>query len=105
MLFKERLVIVLAAAIILVCYFAPETVINLLFGEAYTSIAPLLWKYGLATALFACSNVFVYYHMSLDRLIPVWITVVGGIAQIVLISTFHKDFAQVIQVQIYLMLG
>ncbi|MCR9065705.1 MAG: oligosaccharide flippase family protein [Cytophagales bacterium] len=98
-------VALLAAAIIFVCYFAPETVINLLFGEQYLSVAPLLWKYGLATALFASSNVFVYYHMSLDRLIPVWITVVGGIAQIVLISVFHEDFAQVIQVQIYLMLG
>lgn len=98
-------VIILASAIILVCYFAPETVIGLLFGEDYISIAPLLWKYGLATALFACSNVFVYYHMSLDRLIPVWITVIGGIGQIILISAFHQDFSEVIQVQIYLMLG
>jgi O-antigen/teichoic acid export membrane protein len=99
------IVTVMALGIVLACYWKPELMIGVLFGEEYISVAPLLWKYGLATALFACSNVFVYYHMSLDRLIPVWITVICGILQIILIILFHKDFAQVIQVQIYLMLG
>jgi O-antigen/teichoic acid export membrane protein len=99
------IVAVMAMVIVLACYWKPVLMIGILFGEEYISVAPLLWKYGLATGLFACSNVFVYYHMSLDRLIPVWITVIGGILQIVFISLFHNDFAQVIEVQIYLMLG
>lgn len=95
----------IAAGIVLFSYFFPEMMVNILFGEAYISIAPLLWKYALATALFALSNVFVYYHISLDRVLPVWITILGGVAQIVLISLFHADFEQVVNVQIYLMVG
>ncbi|AWV99102.1 oligosaccharide flippase family protein [Arcticibacterium luteifluviistationis] len=96
---------IIAAGIVLFSYLFPEMMVNILFGEAYISIAPLLWKYALATALFALSNVFVYYHISLDRVLPVWITILGGIAQIVLISLFHADFEQIINVQIYLMMG
>lgn len=95
----------IAAGIVLFSYLFPELMVNILFGEAYISIAPLLWKYALATALFALSNVFVYYHISLDRVLPVWITILGGIAQIVLITLFHADFEQVVNVQIYLMVG
>jgi len=63
----------------------------------------MLWQYAVATALFACSNVFVYYHLSLDQHQPVWITNIVGIAQISLISNFHQSFEQVIYVQILLM--
>jgi O-antigen/teichoic acid export membrane protein len=79
--------------------------VNILFGEKYLAIAPLLWLYALATALFALVNVFVYYNMSLDRRLPVWLTIIGGILQILLIYTFHNTFEQVIQIQIYLMSG
>lgn len=97
------IVATIAAVIIAASYFYPTEMVNILFGNAYESVAPLLWKYSLATALFALSNVFVYYHLSLDRRLPVWITIIGGIAQIVLISLYHADFEQVIHIQIGLM--
>lgn len=93
----------IAASIVTVCYFLPDLMISILFGEAYLSVAPLLWKYALSTALFACSNVFVYYHLSLDRLLPVWLTILAGIAQIVFLINFHSNFSEVIDVQINLM--
>lgn len=93
----------IATSIVTVCYFLPDLMISILFGKAYLSVAPLLWKYALSTALFACSNVFVYYHLSLDRLLPVWLTILAGIAQIGFLINFHSNFSEVIDVQINLM--
>jgi hypothetical protein len=95
----------MAAIIVMTCYLFPDFMVNTLFGAEYLSVSPFLWKYAFATALFACSNVFVYYHLSLDRTLPVWITILTGILQIVLISIFHEDFNQVINIQIMLMSG
>ena len=97
------LVALMATLIVGFCYFFPDFMVSILFGKEYLSIAPLLWQYAIATALFACSNVFVYYHLSLDHHQPVWITIIAGIAQIVFISIYHQNFEQVIFVQILLM--
>jgi len=96
-------VAVIAGCIVSGTYLFPTWIINILFGTAYLPIAIYLWKYALATALFACANVFVYYNISLSRYMPVWLTLFAGVMQIVLIALFHKDFNQVITVQIYLM--
>src|SRR5690606_15968150 len=39
--------------------FLPELIIRILFGADYLTIAPLLWLYATATALFALANVFI----------------------------------------------
>lgn len=93
----------IASCIVVACYLFPALAVRILFGESYLAIAPLLWQYSLATALFACANVFVYYHLSLDRRTPVSITIVGGLLQIILIALFHQNFQEVIHIQIYLM--
>ncbi|WP_417886530.1 oligosaccharide flippase family protein [Zunongwangia sp.] len=98
-------VCILAATIIGLTYFFPEFIINIMFGEAYVSMASLLWKYALATSLFAISNVFVYYFLSLDKYWPVALSGVFGIAQVVSILLFHESLAQVVNVQISIMLG
>jgi hypothetical protein len=76
---------------------------NTLFGAQYLSVAPLLWKYAVATSLFAGSNVFVYYHMSLDRHLPIYLSIGFGILQIIFLYIYHASFEQVIMVQIALM--
>ena len=98
-------VFIMAGLITLTAYLFPHEIVKILFGERYLSIAPLLWQYAIATGLFACANVFVYYHLSLERRTPVWITLVAGISQILLIVLFHEDFEQVIKIQIGLMTG
>lgn len=104
-LFWGSLLIVagIGIAIILACLFFDEMIINILFGSAYLSVSPLLWKYAVATTLFASANVFAYYYMSLNKYFPVTISVFAGILQIVLIVFFHNDITQVITVQIILM--
>lgn len=96
-------VMTIAAVITAVCYLFPDLVMNTLFGAQYLSVAPLLWKYAVATSLFAGSNVFVYYHMSLDRHLPIYLSIGFGMLQIFFLYIYHANFEQVIYVQIILM--
>ena len=95
----------IGVAIIISCYFLDELIINILFGEAYLPVSHLLWKYAVATTLFASANVFAYYYMSLNKYFPVVLSVLAGVAQISLITIYHQSIEQVILVQILLMLG
>ncbi len=90
----------LSLAIVLGCYFFPEQIIYLLFGDGYLEIAPLLWRYALATGIFAISNIFAYYYLSLDKYLPVVFSGVFGMLQIVLIVLYHNTILQVVNIQI-----
>ena len=92
-----------SAVIVLVTYIMPETVVYLMFGDDYLSIAPLLWKYALATAIFAVANVFSYYFLSISNYIPVIISALLGFTQIILIVFFHDSLGQVVHMQIVAM--
>ncbi|SEL66490.1 Membrane protein involved in the export of O-antigen and teichoic acid [Aquimarina amphilecti] len=96
-------VVGLASVVVLGCYLFPEFAIHVLFGDAYLSMAPLLWKYAIATALFAVSNIFAYYFLSLDQYIPVVVSGLLGISQILLIIFFHSSLLEVVLVQIIAM--
>lgn len=93
----------IAATIIIGCALFPTQIVNLLFGKSYLSITPLLWKYALATGIFAISNIFAYYYLSLDKYIPVVLSGIFGMLQIVLVVFFHENLAQVVHVQIIAM--
>lgn len=81
----------------------PETAVLLLFGEAYISIAPFLGWYALATSLFAVSNIFAYYFLSLDTYLPILFSGIMGFAQIGLIYAFHNTLFDVVMMQIIAM--
>lgn len=93
----------LSTSIVLICAICPELIIQLMFGEAYLAMAPLLWQYALATSLFALSNIFAYYFLSLDEYKPVVFSGLLGVSQIVLIVFFHGNLEMVVQVQIIAM--
>ncbi|APX99606.1 oligosaccharide flippase family protein [Lacinutrix venerupis] len=93
----------IASAIVISCALFPETAITLLFGDSYLAMAPLLWKYALATGLFAISNIFAYYYLSLDRYIPVVISGIFGMLQMGLVVFFHDSLEQVVHMQIIAM--
>ncbi len=94
---------VLTTTIILGCFLFPEQVIRLLFGNGYLEINTLLWKYALATGVFAVSNIFTYYFLSLEKYLPVIFSGVFGLAQVAFIIQFHNSIEQVINVQVYIM--
>lgn len=93
----------ISIGIIVVCLSFPETIITLLFGDNYTAMAPLLWKYAIATSMFAISNIFAYYYLSLDKYIPVVISGVFGMLQIGLVIFYHDSLEQVVHMQIIAM--
>ncbi len=103
-LFKYVLYIALLSVVIVTtCYLLPEFVINVMFGSEYLLMAPLLWKYAIATSLFALSNIFAYYFLSLDKYIPVILSGLLGISQVVLIVFFHNALSEVVTMQIIAM--
>lgn len=93
----------IAMLIVSVCSIFPETAITLLFGKSYIAMAPLLWKYALATGLFAISNIFAYYYLSLDRYVPVILSGLFGMLQMALVIFFHDSLEQVVHMQIVAM--
>ncbi len=90
----------IAAAIVGISFWQGAFIMDVLFGQAYGAVAPVLWMYALATALFSCANVFVYYYMSLGNYLPVAISFIAGAAQVIGICLFHQSLVQVIEVQI-----
>jgi O-antigen/teichoic acid export membrane protein len=96
---------VLSVGIILFTFLFPEFVVKVMFGTKYISIAFLLWKYALATSVFAIANIFAYYFLSINKYIPVVISAVLGLTQIGLIVIFHNSLEQVVEMQIIAMLA
>ena len=89
-------IVIIAASIVLACYLFPNQIINILFGNEYVGIASLLWKYAFATGVFAVSNIFAYYYLSLDKYVPVIFSGVFGVLQIALIIQFHASLEQIV---------
>jgi O-antigen/teichoic acid export membrane protein len=92
--------IIMLAAIIM-----PETIINILFGSAYLSVAPLLWLYALATTLYAMANVVINYRLSTNNGLGTTLALFGGVTQVVGLWLFHATLRQVVIAQIYIMTG
>jgi O-antigen/teichoic acid export membrane protein len=95
--------VLLSTGIVAGSYLFPETVVQLMFGSKYLSIAPLLWQYALATSVFAIANIFAYYFLSIGKYVPVLVSAILGLTQIGLIIGFHKSLEQVVQMQILAM--
>jgi len=94
---------VVSGIIVTGCLIFPELIIKILFGEQYISMAPLLWKYAIATSMFAISNIFAYYYLSLDKYVAVIISGVFGVLQMLLVVLFHDSLDQVVNMQIIAM--
>lgn len=82
---------------------APDLAVRLLFGPAYLPVAPLLWLYALATALYALANVLISYGLALGRGSGGILVLAAGLAQVVAISCFHNDLRQVVLAQVVVM--
>ncbi len=93
----------ISISIILVCLCFPEIIISLLFGNSYIAMAPLLWQYAIATSMFAISNIFAYYYLSLEQYVPVIISGIFGVLQMGLVIIYHDSLEDVVHMQIVAM--
>ncbi|MBX3010743.1 MAG: oligosaccharide flippase family protein [Caldilineaceae bacterium] len=99
------LVLLVSALIITLTVFWPELIILVLFGAAYLTVAPLLWLYASATAIFALANVLINYHLALGNRAGTLFALVAGILQVMLLITRHETLSQIVVIQIYVMSG
>jgi O-antigen/teichoic acid export membrane protein len=95
---------IISILIITACVSFPQFIISIMFGGEFTEISPLLWKYALATSMFAVSNIFAYYYLSLDKYVPVILSAIIGLLQVFLIVFFHDSLDQVVKMQIVAMI-
>ncbi len=93
-------ILVLASSIVLVTYLFPNQAIMLMFGEQYLPVADLLWKYALATSLFALSNIIAYYYLSINIYFPILLSAIFGFLQIYLVAMYHTSLNTVVEMQI-----
>jgi len=90
-------------AIIGVTVLFPTQIVHLLFGEAYASIAPLLWVYAVATMFYALANVVINYRLSIGSTGGTYLAITAGVAQVTLLWVWHDSLAQVVWIQVWLM--
>lgn len=83
--------------------FVPNAIVNLLFGPAYLSVAPLLWLYALATMFYALANVVINYRLAIGNTAGSYWGIAAGVAQVLLLWFVHATLSQVVWVQIVLM--
>lgn len=97
--------IVLAGSLVItgITYFFPEQIVNILFGPAYLSIAPLLWLYAVATMLYALANVVINYRLSIGNTGGTYMAIIAGVAQVASLWIWHESLAQVVLIQVGLM--
>ena len=96
------LLVILPSFAITVFYFLfPSFVIRLfLGGKDYLAIAPFLGFFGIYLSVFSLVNVCVNFFLSVNKMKIVPIVVIAAILQILLITTFHNSFYQVIGVSL-----
>ena len=95
------LVVLIGVSITVTCYLSGTWIIELLFGSAYTEAGAYLGPYALATTLFALSNIFAYYYMSLNIYHPIIISLLVGIGQIIIITLLGTSISNLITIQIF----
>jgi len=99
------IVLLVSLVIMVIVLWAPNLVVQVLFGPAYLAIAPLLWRYALATLLYALANVVINYRLAIGQVGGTYLAIAGGVAQVALLWAFHATLEQVVGVQIALMAG
>lgn len=97
------IVMILSIVTIFFAWSSPELIIITLFGEAFISIASLLWHYAVAAALYSLANVFVSYHLSLGDKAGGIFALIGGFAQVLVLWFWHGSLQQIVGLQIMVM--
>lgn len=81
----------------------PNWIVRTLFGAEYLPIAPLLWLYSLATALFALANVIINYRLALGDRSGTIFALAAGVTQVAVLILLHSTLYQIVVIQIIIM--
>lgn len=96
-------VIAMGGSITLATAIAPEFVVRLLFGAKYLPVAPLLWLYAASTTLYTAANAIISYQLALGKGLGSIMALLAGVAQVVLLWTFHDSLREMVLLQLEIM--
>lgn len=94
------LTLVIAGGVVLVYSLFPQLVTKFLFNGKYPLIAPYLFIYGLAMALFALSFLVMNYFLSLNQTKVAYPLLGAMLIQFILIALFHSSIAQLVSIML-----
>ena len=104
-LYKSLLIIlIMVTPILLVYQFFGDYVINLLFGESYLSVVPLIVPYGLFMLFVSISKMFSLYLLSFKKYSFLYIFSLFLLLEVGLIFLFHESLAQIVNLLMVLSL-
>jgi len=90
------LTLLISGGIVLVYALFPEFIIKIIYGTKYLSVAPYLWRYGLAMMFFSLASVMVNYSLSIGKT-DIFLYLLGLLAtEIALLSLGSKNIPTII---------
>jgi O-antigen/teichoic acid export membrane protein len=91
---------ILSGSVVVGYFLFPEIAIRLLYDTRYLTMAPYLGWYGVYFLLYNLAYVFVYYYISLRQRFVLFIPLLCGVLQVVLIFMFHQTLHQIVTILI-----
>jgi len=83
-----------------VYFFLPSLMIRLLYGIAFLPATAYLGIFGVFLSLYSLSHLLVNFYLSIKRTKVVSLVMVAAVLQIVFISIFHQNLAQIIWISV-----
>ena len=94
------LTLVIVSGVVLVYGLFSQFITEFLFGTKYPLVAPYVFTYGLAMALFALSFLVMNYFLSLNQTKAAYSLIGVMLLQLILIALFHSSIAQLVNIML-----
>jgi len=106
LLYKSILMMLLfLVPVILIYFFLPDFIINLVYGKAYLEVSSLLGWFAIVIGLFSLVYTIAFYQLSINKTKFLCVLFLFNLLEIALIYIFHESLAQVINILTFLMLS
>lgn len=92
--------LLIAGFILGVYYFFPQIMVDLLFGEKFSTISPLLTVFGIFIAIYSLASLLANFYLSIHKTMVSFFVVIAAVLQIFLIIFFHESLLEVIYMSI-----
>lgn len=90
------LILLLGIPALIIYYFFPEQIVNLLYGDKFLVVSPYLAKIGLAMLILVLCNMFTQYFLSIKKTRFSWLIIFALALEIILFYFFHQNIGQII---------
>jgi O-antigen/teichoic acid export membrane protein len=91
------MLLIMGGALIIFGFF-PKLMVTLLFGSKYVSMAPFVIAFGIGMAIYTLNACLLNIFLAVRSVLPSYLVVFAAILQIILISFFHENIANIITI-------